>query len=413
MKSFERYVALRYLRGAEGRSEGKRFLRFVTYVAIGGVAVGVAALLLALMIVRGFSREIQNKIVGFGTHVQIEHFLDAPLARADTIAETLLRMDHVVEVTPAVIDFALLRAGRAIDGVAVWGTPEGAQRFLAAHMLEGQFTFLPDLQGRAGMVLGSRLANDLGVNAGDAVTVFSMREFQAGASGARPRVRPFYVAGIYETGLADFDALYGFVELDEARGLLGFAPDQVSRFDVLLTDIDRSEAVAERVNTEFGAPIMARSVFRVYHNLFAWINLQQSIIPVVISVIVLVAAFNIIGTLLMVILEKTREIGVLASMGASGKSVRRLFLWLGFMVGVVGTAIGSMLALVLAVIQLRYGVIPLPQEAYYLDTAPVELNLLDFVIVAAVAVALCTLSSYLPARVASRIEPLRSIRFAG
>ena len=410
--SFQRFVALRYLRGAQGRDEGRRFLRFVTYVAVGGVAVGVAALLLSLMIVRGFSREIQDKIVAFGSHVRVENYVNRPLARADTLAPKLAALDGVTRVTPVADDFGLLRSRSDIEGAVIVGVPEGSQRFLAEQMHAGAFSFAPDSAGRAGIVVGKKLAEVLGVEVGSQLTAFSMREYGGGVTMQRPRVRAFHVAGIYETGLADFDEVYAYTDLATARALFEIADDAVSRFDLELADIEDADAVAERITETFGVPVYARSIFRVQQNLFAWVNLQKSIIPLVIGVIILVAAFNIIGTLLMVMLEKTGEIGIIRSMGAPARGVQRLFLWLGFFVGVAGTTIGAGLALVLALLQLRFGIIPLPQEAYFIDTAPIELSAFDFVLVAAVALALCTLSAYLPARVAARLDPIRSIRFA-
>ena len=410
--SFQRFVALRYLRGAQGRGEGRRFLRFVTYVAIGGVAIGVAALLLSLMIVRGFSREIENKIVGFGAHVRVENYVDRPLARADTLAPRLERLDGVTRVSPIVDDFGLLRSKSGIDGAVVVGAPDASQHFLADQLQAGTWSFAPDTAGRTGIVLGKKLAELLGVEVGSQVTGFSMQEYSGGVTMQRPRVRAFHVAGIYETGLADFDEVYAYTSLDAARTLFGYNDDEVTRFDLELADIADADATAEMISQTFGVPIFARSIYRVQQNLFAWVNLQKSIIPLVIGVIILVAAFNIIGTLLMVILEKTREIGIMLSMGLAASGVKRLFVWLGFFVGVVGTILGAGLALTLAVLQLRFGIIPLPQEAYYIDTAPVELSAFDFVLVAVVALALCTLSAYLPARVASRIDPVRAIRFA-
>jgi len=156
---------------------------------------------------------------------------------------------------------------------------------------------------------------------------------------------------------------------------------------------------------------MARSIYNVYRPLFAWVQLQQNIIPLVLSIITVVAAFNIIGTLLMLMLEKTQAMGVLASMGASAKSLRRLFLWMGLIIGGVGTLLGSVFALVFGLLQKQYGFIPLPAEAYYMETAPVELIPWDFLIVGLVAVVLCLLAAYIPARIASRIEPIRVIRF--
>ena len=416
---FERFVAQRYLFGAEGRTEGRAFLRFIIYVAVGGVAVGVAALLLALSIVRGFSNEIEAKIVGFGAHVQVESYRDQPLGDADVRAEMLAALPDVRHVAPVVTEFALLRHRQnEIDGIALWGT-DRPPPFLEDRLTEGAFSFAPDSAGRPGAVIGEQLAQQLAVAVGDRVTVFSMRE--PGDDGddeasltsalARPRVKQFRVTGIYETSLANFDELYVFTAIDDARELLEYEPNEVTRFDLTLDDPDRAEEVALAAEDALGFPILARSIRDVFRNLFAWVNLQESIIPLVIGVIVLVGAFNIISALLMMILEKSREIGVMGSMGASAKALRRLFLWLGLLIGLLGTGIGEGLALALALVQQRYGIIPLPEEAYYMKTAPIDLDPLDFLLVAAITLALCALSAYLPAKVAARIEPARVIRF--
>ncbi|MEM1042088.1 MAG: ABC transporter permease [Bacteroidota bacterium] len=413
--SFQRFVALRYLRGAQGRDEGQKFLRFVTYVAVGGVTIGVAALLLSLMIVRGFSREIEEKIVGFGSHVRVESYVDGPLAHADSLTERLGALPGVEQVTPVIDDFALLRSKAGIDGAVVSGAPEGSHAFLAEQVRAGGFSFAPDSAGRPGVVVGRGLADLLAVEVGSQLTAFSMQSTGSGGGATglgRPRVRALHVAGVYETGLADFDEVFAYTSLEAARRLFDYGEDEVTRFELRLDGIDRADETAETITETFGLPVFARSIYQVQQNLFAWINLQQSIVPLVIGVIVLVAAFNIIGTLLMVTIEKTREIGIILSMGCPAAGVKRLFVWLGFMIGVAGTTLGSGLALGLALLQLRFGIIPLPQEAYYIDTAPVELSAVDFVVVAAVALLLCTLSAYIPARVAANVDPIRSIRFA-
>lgn len=409
---FTWFVALRYLLGAQGRTGGTRFLRFVTGVAVGGVAVGVAALLLALMVVRGFAREIEEKIVGFGAHVQVEHAFQAPLGGAAALEAWLVAQPGVVAVTPVASGFALLRTRADIEGVVLQGVPAGSQPFLEERLVAGTFDLGPDAEGRPGVVLGRPLAERLALAPGDPVLALAPRD-PAGGALARPRVRPMVVAGVFETGLSDFDEAFVYAGLDAARDLLDLGPDAVSRFDLRLTDLAASPATAQSLGEALGASYLVRSIYQVQASLFAWVNLQRSIIPLVIGVIVLVAAFNIVGMLLMVILEKTREIGVLRSMGAGARAVRRLFLGLGFLAGLVGTGLGLGLALVLGLVQARYRVIPLPQEAYYLDSAPVELHPLDFVLVAAVALALCVLAAYLPARTAARIEPVRAIRFAG
>ena len=411
---FEKTLALRYLRGATGRDGRGAFLRFVVIAAVGGVAVGTGALLLALMIVRGFSSEIEAKIVGFGQHVQVESYLGEPLTGADRLAERLLGVEGVAAAEPAIVDFALVRgrstAGGAVDGILLWGTTASAQPFIAERTAQGAFALEPDAGGKPGMVVGARLAERLGLAVGDGVTVFSTRGLRGDAP-TRPQVKAFHVAGIFETGLADFDDRFAYAPIEATRSLFAFASDQATRIDLTLDDRSRSREIATEIGEAFGPPVFARSIEDVYRGLFAWVELQQSIVPLVISILVVVAAFNIIGALLMVVLEKAREIGTVLAMGASRRAVRRLFVLFGFLVGCAGAALGAALALGFGFAQQRFAFIPLPQDAYYLDAAPVEIQVVDVVVTVVLAVVLCTLAAYLPARAAARIEPIRTIRF--
>ena len=409
MFQFERFLASRYLTGAQGRPEGRRFLRFVTYVSIVGVAVGVAALLLALSIVRGFSREIENKLVGFGAHVQVESMRDAPLDDARRIEGLLNARLDVISVAPVIQDFALLRrSATRIEGISLWGTdhvPEYVARTVSlgtASLEGGDSTGTP-------VVIGASLARKLGVAPGDRLTAFSPKGSGAGRQAVR--AGSFTVAGVFETDLADFDELYAFVPMKQARDLLSLGPDQVTRFDLRLADPSLADTVARSVEAEFGFPLMARTIYEVYRSLFAWVRLQQRIIPLVISVIVIVAAFNIIGTLLMMILEKTGEIGILMSIGSTPATVRRTFLLLGLLIGGAGTVIGEALAWAIATLQQTYGIIRLPADAYFMQTAPVDMEVGDFVLVAIVTLVLCSASAYLPARFAASIRPIEAIRF--
>ena len=408
---FERFVALRYLVRAQGRAEGRRFVRFITYMAIGGVAIGVTALLLALAIVRGFSQEIRGKIISFGAHVQVESFDADPLGDATYYAGELHTFDNVVEVLPVIQEFALLRrSAREIDGVSFRGI-EKPSPVLEERLIEGTFNFDRNEKGIAGLVIGAQLARVLELNVGDNVVAFSMRRNEGRGLLGRPLSKQFYIAGIYETSFANFDELFVFTDIQVARDLFEYGDDEVSRFELLLDDTDRVDIVAAEIEDRIGFPLYTRTVFQTFRQYFAWVNLQESIIPLVIGVIILVGAFNIIGTLLMILLEKTPEIGVLSSMGASPKAIRRLFLYLGLFIGGVGMVTGQLLALGLAFLQKKYQIIPLPEEAYYMKVAPISLSMMDFVIVGLIALALCALAAYFPARVASRIEPIRAIRF--
>ncbi len=408
-------MSLRYLWGAEGQKEGRSFLRFITYVAIGGVALGVAALLLALAIVRGFSREIENKIVGFGSHIQVTSYVqDQPLSQGGSLRSGLARMDGISRVSPVVEQPVLLRhAEDAIDGVVLLGMKQ-LPSYLEQRVESGAFDVQQGEGDHPGLVVGRELADRLGLEVGQLVTTFALQEDSSSEGSMRvkpPRVKQFRVRGIYDTSLKNIDDVYVFSTVSSARWLGNVPTPSVSRFNVTVADVSRIDSLAAQIENRFGFPVSARTIYQQYAGLFAWVDLQQSIIPLVIGVIVIVAAFNIIGTLLMMILEKTREIGVLKSLGTSGGALKRLFLTLGLLIGAVGTGIGAGLALTLALLQQHFGIISLPAEAYYMTTAPIGLNPLDFVLVAVVTILLCGAAAYVPARVAARVEPVRAIRF--
>lgn len=407
MASFRTYLALRYLRGAEGQAEGRTFLRLVIRIAIGGVAVGVTTLVLALAVVRGFSEEITRKIVGFGAHIQVESLRDAPLEGVEDLSATVWANVQVASVQPVIQEFVLVRSSRIhIDGVSIWGTSE-VPDYLGASIIAGSASLADDSAGVPVIVIGAPLARTLNVRTGDALTAFAV---PATGESRPPRVAQFHVGGIYETSLADFDAIYVFADAERVRSLVSYRADQATRLDIRLVDGADFEHVANELDSALAFPAMARPISEIYRSLFAWVALQQSIIPLVLSIIVFVAAVNIIGTLLMLILEKTAEIGVLGSMGARGKDLTGVFMRVGFGIGVTGAVIGSLLAAVLAVLQIQYGIIPLPADAYYMSEAPMALRAKDFLVVSLLTIVLCTAAAWIPARYASRILPIDAIR---
>lgn len=417
LSNFERFVALRYLWGAQGREEGRSFLRFVTYAAVGGVALGVAALLLSLAIVRGFRHEITEKILGFGAHVQVRSYVqDKPLGNAASLQRRLEDVRGVEDVAPRVEDLVLLRRSeRAIEGIVLVGTRRPPS-YLEGRIVEGTFRLRSSGRSPPSLVVGAGMARRLGLAVGDTVTAFSLRNEDEDPPEAilpRPRVKQFVVEGIFETSLMTIDDTYAFSGLSSVRRLVGMRKDAVTRFDITSREVTEADSIARQVESEFGFPVSARTIYQIqpFSSLFAWVDLQQSIIPLVIGVIVVVAAFNIIGTLLMMIVEKTREIGVLQSLGASQGGLMRLFLTVGLLIGGVGAAIGSAIAIGLAYLQQQFSIIPLPADAYYMTTAPIQLSPIDYLVVNALTLLLCGLAAYIPARVAARIEPVRAIRF--
>lgn len=409
--SFKIFIAWRYLRGAQGGESDNKFLRFFSYVAIGSVSIGVVTLLLALAVVRGFSQEIERKITGFGAHIQVENLRHSPLENVSEQWSQIIDHDSVVSVHPVVTEFVLLRrTNQDIDGVGLWGT-DGLPIYLREQLVEGSTDLQPKTHAK--LIVGNQLAEELHLEIGDLVTLLSTRNLHDTESllNVRPRLKQFEISGIYETSLSDFDRTYVFTDIDTARQLLDYHSDEVSRLDVMLEDVSSAPTVALRLEESLGLGVLVRSIYEVYRGLFAWVDLQEAIVPVVISVLILVAAFNVMGMLLMIVLEKTREIGVLASMGASQIGIQQMYLYLGFFVGVLGTMIGLLLGFGLGFLQAKFGIIRLPAEAYFMDYAPVAFHFGDFIIVAVLSLLLCLLASYFPARIASKVSPMQVMRF--
>ena len=413
--SFQSIVAWRYLRGVQSRDGDGRFLRFILLIAVVGVAVGVAALLLALTIVRGFSEEIEAKIIGFGAHIQIENVRNEPLPRSNELIAQVNVHESVARVQPVVSEFALLRRSEQdIEGINLWGT-DTLPEYLEENIIEGSRLLASDPGQSNRLIVGQSLSSRLGLNIGDQVTLLSTRTLSGTSTTlvqARPRFKSFTITGMYETSLADFDETYVFTQINIARELFAYESDEVTRLDVTLHEVSQAPTLVRQLDDELGLGVLSRTIFEIYRGLFAWVNLQEAIIPLVIGILIIVAAFNIMGILLMVVLEKTREIGILTAIGTTRQGIQRLYMLLGGLIGGAGTLAGIVLALGLCLMQIQFGVIPLPAEAYYIDVAPVALRWSDFLIVAVIALGLCMLSSYFPARYASRIDPIRVIRFS-
>lgn len=409
MKIFQRFVALRYISDRGARQEGRAFVRFITFVGIGGVAVGVAALILALSIVHGFSSEIEAKILGFGADVQVESQVDRPITGASAIREAILEVEGVTRVRPVLQEFVLFRrSGEEIDGVLLNGVGE-LPEFIASAVVEG--TPALSVEEQNAVVIGQTLAEKTGIEVGDNVVLISFRGKEESSPSTRPRFKQFRVSGIYQTSLANFDETFIYAEIDVTRLLLSYASDEVSRFDVDLVAEADPELVVRELGASLAFPLMSRTIREVYRSLFAWVNLQESIIPIVIGFIVLVAIFNIGGILLMLVIEKSRSLGIFTSLGASAKDVRDLVIVLGLAIGIIGVVVGELLALGLALIQQRFEIIPLPPDAYYMTTAPIQLNPIDFVVIGLATIVLCVTFAYIPARVAASLDPIRVIRF--
>lgn len=407
--SYPFFIAKRFL--LSSRRSG--FISFITFIAISGVAIGTAALIIGLSILGGFEREIKEKVVGFTAHIQVLGFQNQPLPDYPAVMDRMLSLiPGISGLSPYVSREAILKAGPEVDGVLLKGLREdldiGGTR---NHIVDGKYT-LARQEGRAApIIIGRKLARKLNIRPGDRVTVFSVKGPESGGAGQLTyRAAQFELVGLYESGMAEYDDIYAYTDLGSAQKLFRM-DENISGFDVLIQDVSQVTPTADRIQELLGYPFYAKTMFEMYRNLFAWIELQKKPVPIVLGLIIMVATVNIIGTLLMFVTDKTHEIGVLKSMGASTTGIMKIFFIEGLFVSLVGTVLGNLLGFGLCWIQLRYRFFSLPAGIYFMDTVPIFLQAENFLIVSLVAVGLSLSATMLPSRLAGRLDPLVTIRF--
>lgn len=401
------FIAGRFLRSRRNRG----FISFITFFAVVGITVGVAALIITLSILRGFENTIKENVVGFTSHLQIYGFQNQALLNPEASMDKVLQQfPDVRSISPYVSREAMIRSENSIDGILLKGIdPLQASSPGKRYLVEGAYELERTVDGEEQAVIGRRLAERLGVNIGDRVLVFALGGYSLTLS--RTRVMRFRIGGIYETGMEEYDASYVYVHLRSAQRLFQYG-NAVSGFDVLVTDLDRVAELAHEIPEVLGYPHYGRTMFQLYRNLFSWIDLQKSQIPVLLGLIVAVAMVNVIGALLMMVMEKTKDIGVLRTLGATRRKVNAVFLLQGMFIGIVGTLLGNALAYGLCRLEQVHRLISLPAGVYYMTHVPIELHWSDFAIVSGLTLILCYLCSLLPSRFAAKSDPVSLLRFA-
>lgn len=405
--NFEYFLALRYLKGTKKKAS---FLSFIKIMAITGVAIGAGGLLIALSIVHGFSSVIQEKILGYGNHITIQTYTDRPLYRADTLVTFLEKIDGIEAAQAVIMGQGMVQTRDFVEGTVIKGVgPEGDLSHLYRYVTRGIYSFTPNERNMPGVVIGERLARNLEADVGSIVTAYAIQGIPSPLN--LPAIRQFHVAGIYHTGIEQFDSAFMLMDREHARFLFDVVYPHAHQIDVLVTHPDQIRSLNQLLSQKLPFPYYSETIYQRYSNIFAWINLQEQTIPFVIAIMIIVAAFNLIGTVLMMILERSRDIGILKTLGASDRSIQKVFLLEGILVGVIGLSIGIALSLLFYWIQGTYQLIPLPEESYYMSSAPVEPRIRDFFLVSSFTLLLCAAASWIPARVAARLDPLKVIAF--
>lgn len=414
MKSLELHIAWRYLRSRRD----SRLLSLISMIAIGGVIVGVSALIVIIGVMNGLQKDLREKILIGSPDVRILTFgEDLAMPGWDTVLKTAESVPGVVAAAPFVHTQAGISAGTVYaEGAFVMGivpSRAGLKEVTSIRRTAkgGDFTFKDAHGGIEGVVLGTRLANRLNVVVADTVRLISLGSAKVSpvTGTLTPNIRNYEVTGVFETGMYEYDNAYVIMSLAAAQELaqLGRA---VTGIEVKTVDRWRAPAVARALADTLGFPYRTEDWQQQNSSLFQALRLEKLGMTVILLLIVLVAAFNIVSTLTMVVTDKTREIGILKAMGMSARSIKRIFFTQGIVIGLVGTLTGLAIGLAGAVAVDRYRLIPLDPSVYFIDHLPVETRLLDVALIVVASLAIAALATLYPARQASRLFPVEAIR---
>jgi lipoprotein-releasing system permease protein len=407
--SFEWFLAWRYLRA----KRKTRFISIITFISIAGVAVGVMALIVVLAVMNGFENEIHKRIIGINAHVILLKYGNQPVTGYDALADSLETLPEVVAAAPFTYTKAVLKGYGGSDGVVVRGidierearvTDIFANTDPPVGTLRGEAGELP------GAILGDELAARLRVTLGDTVAVSSPFDYVVTPMMLMPAVKQFKVRSLFSSGMFEYDQSLVYIDIRDAQSLFNMG-DAVIGISVKTTDPYAAAETAEKIVARAGGfPYRANNWIELNRNLFTWMKTEKKVMFWILSLIIMVAAFNIASTLIMVVMEKTRDIGIMKSMGARPSSVLRIFVFEGLVIGTLGTIVGSIAGYALAILLDRYQFVTLPGDVYPIETLPVEMQGLDFVLVAAAAVLISFAAALYPAWQASRLAPVEAIR---
>jgi len=383
----------------------------VVHIAVTSVAIGLAVMIIAVAVVTGFKRQIQEKITGFAAHIQIAHF-DAnssfelkPIDRYQPCYTQLKNTENVRHIQVFATKAGIIKAGDQMEGVVLHGIGSDFDwSFFRDKMVEGKTFRVNDSVNNDSVIVSRSIAKLLNLKTGDPLRMYFIIDNKA-------RGRKFVISGIYETGLEEFDRLYVFGDLAHIQKLNGWDSAQVSGFEVFIRDFRDLDKMGDVVYHKIGYDLNARTIRDIYPQLFDWLSLQDMNVIIILALMVMVAGITMISTLLILILERTGMIGMLKALGAKNLSIRKVFLYnAGYIIG-KGLLWGNVVGIALGFIQYKFHVIGLPQESYFMSYVPINLDLFSILLLNAGTILICLCMLIVPSFIITRISPVKAIRF--
>lgn len=401
---YEKFISIRYLKAKRKQT----FISIITLISVAGVALGVAALIIVTSVMSGFQRELKQKIIGTKAHLIITAADEKGIWDYEITIQSILDTPGITAAAPFVISQGMLQSADYLHGVVLIGIdPEREKTVSNIHenMISGR---LPE-PGQDELIIGKELASRLGVEKGD--QLFVLTRVVRTAMGLVPKTSISEIVGIFDTGMFEYDSNMAYTSLESAQRLYDIGPELVTGIAGKTQRLDRAQKMAAVLQQKLGDAYTVRSWDMMNRELFSALRLERTVMFIILFLIIVVAAFNIIGTLIMMTMEKNRDIAILKAMGATQNSITRIFLFEGFIIGLVGTLTGTILGLLSCWALDKYEFIKLPPDIYYIETLPVLVEPVTIIFIVLSAIILSVIAAVYPAWQAGRIDPVEALRY--
>ena len=410
---FEFFISIRYLLAKRRQT----FVSLVTFISIAGVGVGVTALIVVLAVMNGFHEDLRGRILGITSHVNITSFAGA-IVNYREVMDQVEKEKGVVGSTPFIYAPVMMTSGgrsagavlRGIDPLSASGVIKLQENLIRGNLADlVQSSHETSVRSYPGIILGVELANNLGIRVGEYLTIISPAG-RLTPMGQTPKSGLFEVVGIIQSGMYEYDNTLAYVDLPVAQQFLGIG-DSVTGIEVRVHDIYKAGEIAEALKKRLGAPFYVSDWIKMNSNFFSALKLEKVVMFVILTLIILVAAFNIVSSLTMLVMEKGRDIAILKAMGATTASIRKIFVLEGFLIGICGTGLGILGGYTLCGLLKRYKFIELPRDVYHISNLPVKMEALDLVAIALAAMFISLVATLYPSRKAAGLDPAEALRY--
>jgi lipoprotein-releasing system permease protein len=403
--SFEYFIAKRYLTARRKQA----FISVITFISILGIAIGVMALIIAISLITGFQRDVQAKILGATSHLMVQDLVDEGLRDYAKIMDDIQGRQGVTSVSPIVLNWTLITGPSKTQPAMLKGIDFALEKGQSPWIRELESGQIPPETGREGILLGRDLSLSLGAGVGDVVTVIAPST-SLSPMGLLPKRKRFLVTGIFATGLFEFDNTTALIALPSAQRFFGLE-DRVSYLQVMIEKIFAAPKFKDDLKSVLPPTVHVTTWMELNKPLFSALKLEKNLLFLTIVLIVFVASLNIIATLILMVMEKTRDIGILMAMGATSRNIRKIFFLQGSLIGVIGTAVGTVLGLLWCVLANAFKLIKVPVDIYQISHVPFYISLLDLVLIIGVSLVISFLSTLFPSHRASKVDPVVALKY--